>query len=134
MPDSFGFFVDPGLSARITVDNPITAIISVDGTRPTVDRVIYLGSPTAGRRIRAAVPNIRISITNPAGWVMERLALSSAGLDAAINGAELDTGVSTLLGGAANALPIHVRFLSATATGTSTVAFRTSEVMEDAAP
>ncbi len=107
---SFGFFADAGLTIPLSVD---LRHFSTQG-----DRLIYFGSPDAGRQLQDStapgVTALQVSIADSAsgsGLASEsiKLASTSGGLDTAIGGAALGLG-NTVLSGASNAKPIHMRF------------------------
>jgi len=107
---SFGFFADAGLTIPLSVD---LRHFSTQG-----DRLIYFGSPDAGRQLQDStapgVTALQVSIADSASGsglasASIKLASTSGGLDTAIGGAALDLG-HTVLSGAGNAKPIHMRF------------------------
>lgn len=111
MAISLDFFKDSGL----TDASDIPATQSVDGAAAAEDRVVYLGSPVAGRKFRATsnpgVDQVAVSIANAGGSLPAsavKLALSAGGLASAVAGAPLNVGTQ-ILSGVANALPIYVR-------------------------
>ena len=118
----FGFHSDAALttpvSARLTFAQTVADPVAAD-------RVIWFGSPLSGRICQAAsdpgVDLVTIGVIDansgsgsPAGDV--RLALTSGGLDTAIDGAPLDL-PETINGGAAGAVAIHIRVLDSTHAG-----------------
>jgi len=144
MTASFSYFHDAALTRPITAADPLRPVISTDATRPSVDLVIYLGSPAAAKRVRASsnpgVAPIVTSVWDPfpaygAPSTVCTLAASAAGLDTATPGAALDHGMATLLSGAANAIAIWVRFGPHDMTGLWTdVAPACCVLLEDPAP
>lgn len=107
---SFGFFADAGLTIPLSVD---LRHFSTQG-----DRLIYFGSPDAGQQLQDStnpgVTALQVSIADSASGsglasASIKLASTSGGLDTAIGGAALDLG-HTVLSGAGNAKPIHMRF------------------------
>lgn len=107
---SFGFFADAGLTI------PFAGSLRHFSTQG--DRLIYFGSPDAGRQLQDStapgVTALQVSIADSASGsglasASIKLASTSGGLDTAIGGAALDLG-HTVLSGAGNAKPIHMRF------------------------
>ncbi len=113
---SFNWFADAGLTV------PLTRGDFVRGATPgNVNRVFYFGSPLAGRQLQnvadPGVDPLEVSIVDAAGGSgvaasEVRLASSFAGLATATGGAPLGIG-TTILSGAANAVPVFVRLASA---------------------
>ncbi len=111
---TFKFYNDAGLSAIAT---GISAAQAADGSAAAVDRVVYLGSTTAGKKLNTeaspGVNQITVSISDSAPLAgveasHVKLALSSAGLASATPGAALSLGTQ-ILSGSANAVAIHMR-------------------------
>ena len=111
MTITWGFFNDPALTS------PQSEGVTLADTLGPVDRVIYLGSPVAGKTLRAASAPGSAAVTvapvdatpgSGAAASQVKLALSTAGLDSAVGGAALDVGL-TLNSGAVNAVTIYVR-------------------------
>jgi len=101
---SFAFHSDAALTTPVAARLPFVQAVS---DPVAVDRVLYFGSPRAGRICQAAsAPG-----TDPAGDV--RLALSAGGLDTAVGGAALDL-PETIDGGMAWAIAVHIRVLDST--------------------
>lgn len=116
---SFGFYSDAALTtpvlARLPFVQPVASPVAID-------RLVYFGSPLAGRLCQAArdpgVDPIVISITDasgetgsPAGDV--RLALTAGGLDAVTGGAPLEL-PETINSGVSAAVEVHIRVLDST--------------------
>ena len=106
---TFAFWADAGM----TVPNTAGATL-VDGGSPT-DRILYFGSPVAGKTLQAASApgtdpvQVEVNDTNgasgaPASAV--RLALTAGGLDTATPGAALSLGTSITSG---TAIAVFVR-------------------------
>lgn len=107
---SFGFFADAGLTIPLSVD---LRHFSTQG-----DRLVYFGSPSSGQQLQDStnpgVTNVQVSITDSASGsglaaASIKLAATSGGLTSATGGAALSLG-HTVLSGAGNAKPIHMRF------------------------
>ena len=116
---SFGFYSDAALTTPVASRLQFVQAVADPAA---VDRVIWFGSPLAGRMCQAAsepgVDPVTIAIADansgagsPAGDV--RLALTSGGLDAAAGGDPLVL-PETINGGVAAAVPIHIRVLDST--------------------
>lgn len=112
MSTNYGFYADAGLTVPLSVGG----VQQVAGGSP-VDRLIYFGNPTAGRRLQAVsdpgVDPVVLEVVDgdeggglPASAV--RLALSSGALDTAEPGDPITLG-TTLLSGAENAVAVYVR-------------------------
>lgn len=117
MATTFKFYHDAALTQEITSGNPLTATQDTANLLAAVDKVIYLGSTTAGNKIQAVsnpgVDAISVSIVDanagtgaPASEF--KLALSSGGLASAVAGAALSLS-ATINSGVANAVPIYTR-------------------------
>jgi len=115
MGNALRFYQDAGMTVLLSV---CEATQADDGSAAAVDRVVYLGSPVAGKRFQAAsapgVAQIAVSVLDsatglqvPASTV--RLALSPGGLGSATPGAAIDVGLA-IFSGAGNALPLYMRF------------------------
>lgn len=111
---TFGFFLDAGLTAPATA---LAVAQATDGSTPAADRVFYIGSTTANKKIQAesapGVDQITLSLADTGvGTGVEathvKLAATAAGLATAVAGAALDLGTQ-ILSGVANAQPVHVR-------------------------
>lgn len=137
MAVTLGFYNDSGLTSAAA---SLAVVQAADGSSAAVDRVVYLGSPAAGKKFQAnsdpGVDDIVVSVadTTPAGGVAAssvRLALTSGGLDSATPGAALAIDPE-ILSGAANAVAIHVRVETpATAAGLYTdLSLTTNAVIE----
>jgi hypothetical protein len=141
---TFAFYHDASLTNPIEAGDTLYRLITQDGSYPVSDAVVYFGSPaTAGTqqaRVFAdpGVTHLIVTIgdTTPAAGAEPEditLALTSGGLDTATPGAALDLGVHTVLSGAANAIPIHIRFGTPTLQGLHTdLAPGTQQIREDA--
>ena len=114
MSISLAFYLDAGLTSPASA---VSIAQAVDGSSSAVDRVVYLGSPVAGKKFeQAAAPGtgqISLSIADAAsGSGVQashvKLATSSGGLASATAGAALNLGTS-LLSGVANAVPVYLR-------------------------
>lgn len=114
MSNSLAFYQDAGLTTPATL---LQATQAADGSAAAVDRVVYLGSTTAGKKFQAAsdpgVDAISVSIADAASGSSVaasavRLATSSGGLGSATPGAALALGTQ-ILSGVANAIAVHVR-------------------------
>lgn len=106
---SFGFYSDAGLTVPITTLRHYST---------QADRLIYFGNPTSGRQLQDAaspgVDNVLVSVVDSAGGSglaasSVKLSATSGGLTGATGGAALSLG-HTVLSGAVNAKPIHLRF------------------------
>lgn len=111
MATTWGFYEDAGL----TVPQTLGATV-VDGAGPT-DRIIYFGSPSAGKTLQAkSDPGTDQITVGPADAdagtgapaTAIKLALSAGGLDSATAGAAINVG-ATLSSGAANRVTLYVR-------------------------
>lgn len=107
---SFGFFADAGLTI------PFTAGLRHFSTQG--DRLIYFGSAETGKQLQNSTSpgsaQVQVVITDSAsgsGLAASsiKLASTSGGLTSATGGAALALG-TTVLSGAGNAKPIHIRF------------------------
>lgn len=123
MAITFGFFHDSALTEPVTALNPIATTQIAGGSAPA-DDIIYFGAPDTGTVAQVAadpgVTEIIVSIVDadagtgaPASEI--KLALSSVGLDSATGGAAL-TLTTSVDSGVANAVPIHLRRVSALTT------------------
>lgn len=124
---SFKLYTDANLTAPLA-GNLICAQ-NADGSTPAVDKILYLGSTTASRKLEAnsnpGVDQIVVSVVDavpasghPATEV--KLATTLAGLNSAVGGASLNIGTQ-ILSGAANAIPIYIRVNDSTGqVGTAT--------------
>lgn len=124
---SFKLYTDAGLTTPL-VSNLVCAQ-KADGSSDPVDKVVYLGSTTANRKIEAdsnpGVDQIVVSIVDaapgsghPATEV--KLATTLLGLGSATGGDPLNLGTS-ILSGVENAVPIYIRVDDTTGVvGTST--------------
>lgn len=115
MATTLKFFSDAGLTTPLA---GLSFMRAADGSFAADDRIIYLGSGTAGKTFAAAdgTSNVLVSLVDsatgsgvPASAVS--LATSAGGLDSATPGAAIDLGAS-VLGGSANAKEIHLRVLT----------------------
>lgn len=107
---SFGFFADAGLTI------PFAGSLRHFSTQG--DRLIYFGSPLTGRQLQDSsnpgVTNVQVSIADSAtgsglAATSIKLSATAGGLATATGGAALSLG-HTVLSGAGNAKPIHMRF------------------------
>ncbi len=107
---SFGFFADAGLTI------PFTGSLRHFSTQG--DRLVYFGSPASGQQLQDStnpgVTNVQVTITDSDGGTglaasSIKLASTSGGLTSATGGAALSLG-HTVLSGAGNAKPVHMRF------------------------
>lgn len=138
MSITFGWYANAGLTSPLTRSDFVRS-----GVAGPVDRVVYFGSPAAGRQLQNAadpgVDPLQVELADGDDGVgvdpaEVSLALSAAGLDAATPGVPLVIG-TTLLSGPANAVAVHVRVDSAiTAIGEfEDVSLRVAGVLETAA-
>lgn len=116
---TFGFFLDAALTTPIASAPQFVQAV----TSPTpADKVVYFGSPTAGRvakresnpgtdPILVSASDSSSGTGSPASDV--KLALTAGGLASATGGAALNIG-TTVEGGAVNAVPIHIRVTDST--------------------
>ncbi len=143
MAITFGFFHDSALTNPIESVDPLTATQDTGGSLGPVDKVIYFGSPTAGRVAKASsnpgVDSIVVSIADAnagtgAPATEFKLALSSGALATATAGASLTLSTS-VTSGVANAVPIYTRRTSAlTTVGTYTdIILTTNQLREEPA-
>jgi len=111
---TFTFYNDAGLTQ--TAAN-VSVLQATDGTSPAVDRVVYLGSTAAGKKLQAfvdpGVDPVTVGLADAAtGSGVEaahvRLAASQAGLDAATPGASLNL-AAQILSGSVNAVAVWLR-------------------------
>ena len=118
---SFDLFLDGALTLPLSA--PLTFYPTDDNPTPA-DKVLWFGSPIAGTKCQAksapGVDQIELSITDSASASGEptsavKLAPTQSLLDTATGGAALNLGV-TINSGAANAVPVWVRFTDATGT------------------
>ncbi len=122
MATSLKFYADSALADPLDA-NPLTLDREI-GAGP-VDAVVYLGSTETGRYfVPDTDPEITVSVTDDdtgAGFSTSdiTLALSQAGLDTATAGAPLNLG-GQIDSGAANAVPVFVRFSGTSGTPLST--------------
>lgn len=118
---TFGFYLDPALTTPVAAR---PQFVQAASSPVAEDKVVYFGSPNAGRIAKAAsdpgVDAIAVSIVDsasgagsPAGDV--RLALSAGGLATATPSAPLSLGVD-VAGGVAEAVPVYLRVLDSTHT------------------
>lgn len=113
MATTWGFYADAGLTVPLVGGATI-----IDGDGYT-DRLIYFGSPAAGKKLEAASapgtdaiavgPDYNGSFTVGEADISHiKLALSAVGLDSATAGAPIVVG-TTLYSGSGGAVPIYVR-------------------------
>lgn len=130
MAHSFKFYSDISLTTPIVSALQFLQEISAPSA---LDKVVYFGSRSAGKVCRAlSAPGadpVLLSLSGPRAADV-KLALSSAGLDSAVGGADLDLGFQ-VSSGVANAVPVHVRVLdSGHVGGRFPVAVTTNELVE----
>jgi hypothetical protein len=111
---SFDLYSDSGLTTLAPLN-----LLQTAGVAPAaVTGVMYLGSPTLGQTLQKqsnpGVAPLVLSVVDAnaltgASATLVKLALSSGGLSSAVGGAPLNL-PHTVLGGPANAVPIHYRF------------------------
>lgn len=134
MPTTWSFFADSGLTV------PATGGATVTDGGVSVDRRLYFGSPAAAKQLRAAsdpgTDAIVITPTDAAAGggapaAALQLALSAAGLAAAVPGAALPVG-TVLNSGPGNAVEFYVRTApGALAVGNYTdLSLETNDVVE----
>ena len=145
MTTTFGLFLDAALTMPLDLAQAdrLELSVSTDASRPSADGVIYLGSPDATKRARASsdpgVDTLVLSLDDSENAydaftpAKVRLAATQVGLSSATPGAALDTGVTTLMGGVANALAIHIRVSGMGTVGQGAMIIRCNELAEDAA-
>ena len=112
---TFAWYSDAGLTA------PLTRADFVRGsTAAAVNRVIYFGSTTAGKKLQnvnnPGINPVQVTVADSAGGsgvevANVKMALSFAGLDTATGGAALSVGTS-VLSGVVNAVAVFVRITS----------------------
>ena len=111
---SFNLYSD----AALTTLAPLRLLQLAEVAPAAVTGVMYLGSTNAAETLEAesdpGVDDLVLSVVDAdaltgAAATAVKLALSSGGLVSATGGAPLNLGV-TVLGGVANALPIHYKF------------------------
>lgn len=107
-------FSDAGLTMPVSA---IDFTQAENGVSPAESRVVYIGSQAADKKYldpeSPGVAQIALAITDGGAASSPvadnvRIALTSGGLGTATPGASLDLGVE-ILGGAAHAIPVHVR-------------------------
>lgn len=117
---TFQFYSDAALTLPISSQGFVQA---ADASIPPDQRVVYFGSTTASRTLKAAsnpgVDPINVNVIDantgsgePATAV--KLAATQAGLAAAVAGAALSLGTQ-VLSGSANAKPVWIQVIDATA-------------------
>lgn len=116
MSSTFAWYADAGLTVPLTRGD----FVRGSSVAP-VNRVFYFGSPAAGKQLQnvndPGIDPLQVSVTDSSGGsgveaADVKLASSFAGLDSATGGAALSIG-TTILSGAANAVPVFVRVSSA---------------------
>lgn len=126
MAQTFFLYNDAALTSQF--DPASGDKIQAESDGGSHDRALYLGSTDTTKVLEAAsnpgVDQITVTPTDSAPGLDHetteiKLALTSAGLDTATAGAALDLGLS-ISGGAANAVPIHIRLTDGTAGVAST--------------
>lgn len=118
-------YTDATLTTLYDTDTPLE-LAAADGQY--ADGVIYVGVPDANRKLQDADnPNtsqIQVSVTDSDGATAPddldiKLALTNGGLASASGGASLNLGLE-ILGGAGNAVAVHIRYTNSEFVGTST--------------
>lgn len=118
-------YIDAGLTQQFDTSSPLTASAINSGSG---DGVFWIGDPDDTIKIQAdsdpGIDQIVVSIADADGGTgvaasAIKLALTSAGLGSATGGASLNVG-ATILGGAANAVPVYFRWSNAVGSGTYT--------------
>lgn len=116
-------YTDPALTVNFDPATMQIELSAIDGS--SGDAVIYFGTPTAANKIEATsdpgVDPLQLTVVDAnAGTGVAvgaiKLAVTSAGLDSATGGAALSLG-ATVLGGAANAVPVHIRWANTVGEG-----------------
>ena len=111
---SFKFWNDSGMTSPAT---SIAASQAADGSSAAVDRVVYLGSTVASKKLNTEVSpgtgtiSVSLSDSTPGSGVQAthvKLASTNGGLAGATAGAALALGTQ-VLSGAGNAVPVHLR-------------------------
>jgi hypothetical protein len=115
MAQTFGFYLNSSLTIPIT---KLSQAFAEDGSDGAIDRLVYIGSTTTGKKLLAdsdpGVDPIPIFVEDEDGEeegqtvAGVKLALSQADLDTAEAGAPID-GPSQILSGVAQALPVWIR-------------------------
>lgn len=114
MAFSLAFYLDAGLTA---LAGSLSVAQASDGSSAAVDRVVYLGSPVAGKKFELAanpgIDAISLSVADSASGSgvaasAVKLATTSGGLAGATPGAALSLGTQ-IMSGVGNARPIHLR-------------------------
>lgn len=108
---TFNFYDDPGLT---TLSTEIRATLAADGTSAPVDRVVYLGSTAAGKKL---VDTVNPGVSPIIVWMdyintdLSELRLSTTliGLDSASPGGAPPNIGATILSGVGNAVPVYMR-------------------------
>lgn len=126
MAVSLAFYNDSGLTSPLT---SLSIAQASDGSSPSIDRVIYLGSTVASKKFQVASnPGVALLTITPSDSATGsgvqtshvKLATSQAGLDSATAGAAISLGTQ-VLSGVANSVPVYVRIHTpALAVGTYT--------------
>jgi len=118
-------YTDATLTTLYDTETPLE-LAAADGS--SADGVIYIGVPTANRKLQDATNpgtgQIQVSIADADGGTDPddtdiRLATTSNGLDTATGGSTLDLGTE-ILSGAGNAIAVHMRFTNDGFIGNST--------------
>lgn len=120
MATTWKFYHDAALTQEITALNPLTALQDTAGGIGAVDKVIYLGSTTASRKLQAAsnpgVDPVVVSVVDTAAGSgapdTEFLLSISPITGAETPGAPVNLS-HTLFSGTSNAIPIYTRRVSA---------------------
>lgn len=120
MAITFQFYSDAALTLPISSQGFTQA---ADGSIPPDQRLVYFGSTTASRTLKAVsnpgVDPINISVIDAATGSGEpatavKMAATQAGLAAAVAGAVFSVGTQ-VLSGSANAKPVWIQVIDATA-------------------
>ncbi|PLX49106.1 MAG: hypothetical protein C0613_08265 [Desulfobulbaceae bacterium] len=113
----FNLYHDSGLTNPVEAGDPLVTEHNADGSTGAVDVQLFFGSDDDTKNAEAdsnpGVDQIELSIVDGDGAnghepTVMALALSQAGLDAAVPGAPVDLGTS-VAGGVAAAIPVWVR-------------------------
>lgn len=115
MAQTFKFYLNSSLTVELTT---LSQAFAEDGSDGAVDRLVYIGSVTTGKKLLAAsdpgVDPIPIGVEDEDGdetgqsATGVRLALTQADLDTAVDGEAID-GPTQILSGVAQALPVWIR-------------------------
>lgn len=112
---SFALYTDANLTTPLSSN--LVCSQNADGSSDPVDKVVYLGSTVANRKLEAnsnpGVDQIVVSVVDSAPGTGHpatevKLATTFGGLASAVGGAPLNIG-ATILSGVENAVPIYIR-------------------------